>query len=283
MPGFRSETAALRQAEWSVTPPSGCDKGRASYLTGVESASQARAWRSGADCNGSVGSAGVILWLDSIWAAFEVDEILHELRDLVCAVTCDEDGYLFSFVETFQAFPQFVLPDRADITPGTHFLSSVRRLVDGVCRRRGLDIAGEGHEGPTALDRIEAADLLLVPRGRITERGIRQNIRVALVYLEGTGNDLPADDTARLQHRSAAKLAVAQLWQWVRHETGVLDAGQIVTAELFQRLLDDELSRSETRQGGAGAAAVLADTVLRESLTMEPFLEAAPGAVDVDV
>ena len=115
---------------------------------------------------------------------------------------------------------------------------------------------------------IEAADLLLVPRGRITERGMRLNIGTALAHLGGH-RDHPDEPTA-LRAASAARLAAAQLWQWVRHETGVLDVGRIVTPALFEALLDKELAAADDPEGLA-VAARLQDRGLGTLLAHELF------------
>ena len=267
-PEFRPDTSAIRQGAWSVVGSDGRQSGPEDYLAGIQSAGEAGAWADSRSPDG----APVVFWLDSVWGALEVEEILHTLRNMVCRVECDFDGYLYSVIETFQAFPEFILPDRVDIAPGSHMLSSLTRLVADVCRRRGVRTGDVRAADQGDLDRIEPADLLHVPRGRITERGIRQNIRFALGYLGGRGTRKLAD-AGGLKARSAAMLAAAQLWQWVAHDTGVLAEGRIVTGELFSVALDQELEEQGTMDRKALAAEVLRDTVLSKSFTMHAFSE----------
>ena len=197
-------------------------------------------------------SSEAVMRVDSVPAAFELEQRLFDQKDHVTTLHCDHDGYLLSFIETFQEFPEFVLPDRADMTPRTYFLHSLSQLVVSVGQRRGAAVTGDVDVSRHLdLDRIEAADLLLVPRGRITERGIRQNICTALQRTD-----------------TAAALARAQLWQWVRHETGVLDEGRIVTGELFTTLLDEELAEMGSDDTHARAAQDLAGMVLNEELSL---------------
>jgi malate synthase len=61
------------------------------------------------------------------------------------------------------------------------------------------------------------------------------------------------------------------LWQWVRHETGVLDIGRIVTPDLFRTLLDDEAA---TLGAPRSVSERLAGLVLGESYTMHAFGDA---------
>jgi malate synthase len=274
LPDFRAETAELRAAEWSVEAPAG-SRGQACYLAGVQAAGEAEAWLEGRDPD----AAPTVLWVDSIWGALEIEEILFCLKEAVCGVECDVDGYLLSIVEAFQDFPAFVLPDRADITPGTHLVSSFTRLVGSVGRRRGVPVEGASPEAGADGERIEAADLLLVPRGRITERGMGQNIRVALDYLVNGRDGTAEDDAAALRSASAARLAAAQLWQWVRHETGVLAEGRIVTSELFREMLAEEVGRRPNGEASErdSAAAALGDTVLSKSFTMHAFCDRLIG------
>jgi len=201
---------------------------------------------------GSDASNDAVMRVDSVPAAFELEQRLFDQKDHVTTLHCDHDGYLLSFIETFHEYPEFVLPDRADMTPRTHFLHSLSQLVVSVGQRRGAAVTGDVDvSSHLDLDRIEAADLLLVPRGRITERGIRQNIRTALQEAD-----------------TAAALARAQLWQWVRHETGVLDEGRIVTGELFTTLLDEELEEMGSDDARGKAAKELTRMVLSEELSL---------------
>ena len=272
LPDFSTETAKAHEAEWRVARQPADDASSSLILPDVQSVSEARAWVARLESSESAADGDVLLWVDSLWGTFEFENILYELRDFVTAAHCDADGFLYRFVEAFQLFPEFVLPDRDDMNEATHFLRSFRRLVGSTCARRGAAFSDPGWSGygPDEV-RIEAADLLLVPRGRITERGMRRNINTALGYLS-RHQDEAGGDEKELQIQSAARLAAAQLWLWVRHETGVLDVGRIVTPALFQSLLDAEL---EGREGLGAAAEALSATVLSESFTMHAFCETA--------
>jgi malate synthase len=196
---------------------------------------------------------------DTLHGTFEIEEIIHELGDLVCEIEADYDGYLFSYVQAFHARPRCVLPDRADITPQTHLLRAYSRLLARVCERRGALLIGAMADAGTAdgLDgdaAVEAGDLLHVPQGRITEDGIRTAIRTAIAWLrrcDDEAGQMAGSDP--LDAAAAAELARAQLWQWVQQPTGVLDHGEVVTADLFRRLLDEESAAVREREDAAGA------------------------------
>jgi len=91
--------------------------------------------------------------------------------------------------------------------------------------------------------RVGAADLLRIPDGVITEAGLRQNIRVALQYIEAWLRGSGCVPLYNLMEDAAtAEICRAQLWQWIRHEARMED-GATVTAERFDVLLGAELER----------------------------------------
>jgi malate synthase len=80
--------------------------------------------------------------IETILAAFEMDEILYELRDHIAGLNCGRWDYIFSFIKKFRNRPDFVLPDRAQVTMTTHFLRSYSRLLIDTCHRRGAHAMG---------------------------------------------------------------------------------------------------------------------------------------------
>jgi malate synthase len=80
--------------------------------------------------------------IETILAAFEMDEILYELRDHIAGLNCGRWDYIFSFIKKFRNRPDFVLPDRSLVTMTTHFLRSYSRLLIETCHRRGAHAMG---------------------------------------------------------------------------------------------------------------------------------------------
>ena len=126
---------------------------------------------------------------------------------------------------------------------------------------------------------IDALDLLQVPRGRITEAGLRDNINVAVRYLAawlGGQGCVPINDL--MEDAATAEIARAQLWQWIHHPTGILDEGQNVTTELFLGLLREEAGAIMEEIGEEAfdgvewrsAAALLEEITVADSF--EPYL-----------
>ncbi len=117
------------------------------YLPKLESHEEARIW---ADvfrhAEGALGLAkGTIkctVLIETILAAFEIDEILYELRDYIVGLNCGRWDYIFSYIKKFRNHPEFVLPDRGQVTMTTHFLHSYSLLVIKTCHRRGAHAIG---------------------------------------------------------------------------------------------------------------------------------------------
>ena len=313
------------------------------YLPKLEAASEARLWNDvfrWCEQRGVVapGRIKVTVLIETILAAFEIDEILYELRDYIVGQNCGRWDYIFSFIKKFRRYPEFVLPDRAEVTMTTHFLRSYSRLVIRTCHRRGAYAIGgmaaqipirddpeaneaalakvradkerevqDGHDGtwvahpglvplateifdrhmsgPNQLDvlredeHIEAADLLQVVKGKITEDGLRNNIGVAIRYLAAW---LSGNGCVPIRHlmedAATAEISRAQLWQWVHHATGVLDEGRNVTYELFKALMREEMDALREEVGDTEfervhyrRAAALIDEVTRNE-DFAPFL-----------
>jgi len=81
--------------------------------------------------------------IETIWAVFEMDEILHELRDYAAGLNAGRWDYLFSIVKTFRdAGDDYVLPDRNTITMAAPFMKAYSDLLVDTCHRRGAYAIG---------------------------------------------------------------------------------------------------------------------------------------------
>ncbi|MBA2409835.1 MAG: malate synthase A [Gammaproteobacteria bacterium] len=90
----------------------------------------------------SRGSIRVTVLIETILAAFEMDEILYELRDHVVGLNCGRWDYIFSFIKCFHKHPEYVLADRAQLTMAAHFMNSYSLLLIKTCHRRGAHAMG---------------------------------------------------------------------------------------------------------------------------------------------
>jgi malate synthase len=89
-----------------------------------------------------VGTIRATVLIETILAAFEMDEILYELRDHSAGLNCGRWDYIFSVIKKFSADPKFVMPDRAQVTMTTRFLRSYSRLLIETCHKRGAHAMG---------------------------------------------------------------------------------------------------------------------------------------------
>jgi len=80
--------------------------------------------------------------IETIPAAFEMDEILYELRDHSAGLNCGRWDYIFSCIKKFRNKPDFLLADRALITMTTHFMRSYSLLCIKTCHRRNIFAMG---------------------------------------------------------------------------------------------------------------------------------------------
>lgn len=310
------------------------------YLPKMESHLEARLWNdvfveAQQQLGIPVGTIRATVLIETILAAFEMDEILFELREHSAGLNCGRWDYIFSFIKKFRNRPDFLLPDRAQVTMTTHFLRSYSQLLIKTCHRRGAHAMGgmaaqipvkndeaanraamekvvadkqrevtDGHDGtwvahpglvPVAMAEFDqimtepnqigklredvnvtAADLLKVPEGVITEKGLRTNINVGLLYLEAWLRGLGCVPLYNLMEDAAtAEISRAQIWQWVRHQA-TLDDGRKITVELVDEILKEELQKIRASLGEEQYAAGkyrLASELFGRVATNEEFVE----------
>lgn len=117
------------------------------YLPKLESHHEARLWndvfiKAQHDLGIPQGTIRATVLIETIMAAFEMDEILYELRDHAAGLNCGRWDYIFSFIKRFQKRPEMILPDRAQVTMTTHFLRSYSLLAIKTCHRRAAMAIG---------------------------------------------------------------------------------------------------------------------------------------------
>ncbi len=117
------------------------------YLPKMESHLEARLWndvfRTAQMALGiPQGTIKATVLIETILAAFEMDEILYELRNHSAGLNCGRWDYIFSFIKKLRNRPGMLLPDRAQVTMTTHFLRSYSLLLIETCHRRGAHAMG---------------------------------------------------------------------------------------------------------------------------------------------
>ncbi len=289
------------------------------YLPKMESHLEARLWNSvfhfSQDALGIPhGTIRATVLIETLPAAFEMDEILFELKDHSAGLNCGRWDYIFSFIKKFSYRNDLNLPDRSTITMDRHFLKSYVQLLIETCHRRGIHAMGgmaaqipikrdaaandaamervrldklrevtAGHDGtwvahpglvpiakavfdehmpgPNQIARrnaaihIQASDLLAVPEGDITRKGLEMNIDIGLRYmaawLDGMGC-VPIYDL--MEDAATAEISRAQLWQWA-HNGGRMTDGITLDVPVVLSTLPVVLERIKAELGAERFAA----------------------------
>jgi malate synthase len=107
-----------------------------------------------------VGTIRATVLIETITAAFEMDEILYELRDHAAGLNAGRWDYIFSIIRNLGRRQEFVLPDRADVTMTVPFMRAYTELLVRTCHRRGAHAIGgmsafiPSPRDSSALDRV---------------------------------------------------------------------------------------------------------------------------------
>ena len=321
------------------------------YLPKMESHREARLWNSvfnfSQDALGIPrGTIRATVLIETLPAAFEMDEILFELKEHSAGLNCGRWDYIFSFIKKFSYREDLALPDRSTITMDRHFLKSYVDLLIDTCHRRGIHAMGgmaaqipikrdaaandaamervrqdklrevkAGHDGtwvahpglvpvakavfdeympaPNQIGRrnpgvhVQAADLLAVPEGDITRKGLEMNIDIGLRYLaawlDGLGC-VPIYDL--MEDAATAEISRAQLWQWAHHAGRMTDGVTLdvpVVLATLPVVLDrirQELGEQRFAASKFNAAAALFEQMIEAKQLPEFLTSAAYGSID---
>jgi malate synthase len=117
------------------------------YLPKLESRLEARLWNDAFvlaqdELGIEQGTVRATALIETILAAFEMDEILYELRDHASGLNAGRWDYIFSVIKKFRSRPEFTLPDRAQVTMTVPFMRAYTELLVATCHRRGAHAMG---------------------------------------------------------------------------------------------------------------------------------------------
>src|SRR5258706_414618 len=117
------------------------------YLPKLESHLEARLWNdvfnlAQDELGIPRGTIRATVLIETILAAFEMDEILYELREHSAGLNCGRWDYIFSFIKKFRNQASALVPDRAQVTIGRDFLKAYVDLLIHTCHRRGIHAMG---------------------------------------------------------------------------------------------------------------------------------------------
>ncbi|KGP89961.1 malate synthase [Pontibacillus chungwhensis BH030062] len=117
------------------------------YLPKLENHLEARLWNdvflfSQKALNIPAGTIKATVLLETILAAFEMDEILYELKEHSAGLNCGRWDYIFSYLKKFRNDPAVILPDRSEVTMTSPFMRAYSLLTIQTCHRRGAPAIG---------------------------------------------------------------------------------------------------------------------------------------------
>lgn len=303
------------------------------YIAKLESSEEAKLWDDVFSFSEEYigiphGTIRATVLIETLPAAFEMDEILYELRDHCAGLNAGRWDYIFSIIKNYRGRgARFVLPDRSEVTMTVPFMRAYTDLLVQTCHKRGAFAiggmsafipnrrdpevtaraiekvtadkkreAGDGFDGtwvahpdliptaqaefdavlgdrPNQVDRqrddvhVEARDLLDLHIGRpITAQGVRDNVSVAIRYLEAWLRGLGAVAIDNLMEDAAtAEISRSQVWQWI-HQDRTTQDGTAITAEYIEGLITQVLAQATRSHGDRydDAAEIFREVALRE-------------------
>lgn len=284
------------------------------YLPKIEGHLEARLWNdvfvfAQEKLGLPMGTIKATVLIETIFAAFEMDEILYELREHSAGLNCGRWDYIFSYLKRLRNRPEMILPDRSQVTMTVPFMRAYTQLCIKTCHRRNAPSLGgmaaqipikndeaaneaafknvhedkrreaiDGHDGtwvahpglvrvameefnqymptPNQIDKkredvqVTAENLVEVPSGTITEKGLRSNINVGIQYIASwlCGNGA-APINNLMEDAATAEISRSQVWQWIRHPKGILSDGRNIDVPLFKLFLKEELKQIKETLG----------------------------------
>ena len=286
------------------------------YIAKLESSEEAKLWNDvftfteeylGIDH----GTIRATVLIETLPAAFEMEEILYVMRDHIAGLNAGRWDYIFSIIKNYRGRgARFVLPDRSEVTMTVPFMRAYTELLVKTCHKRGAHAIGgmsafipnrrdpevtalaeqkvradknreanDGFDGtwvahpdlisiaqaefdavlgerPNQVDRqrtdveVTAAQLLDVHIGRdITEAGVRDNVSVAIRYIEAwlRGHGAVAIDNL-MEDAATAEISRSQIWQWVHQDQSTVE-GTRITRDWVRELVRDTLASFERHNG----------------------------------
>jgi malate synthase len=261
------------------------------------------------------------LMVETLPAAFQMEELLHEQRDRATAMVLGRSNHLFSFIKTLRSDPGAVLPDPAVLDQEPPFLRAWARLLVRTCHRRGCPAIGgpgqsalDGFDGvqvdhPDRVeglrrefdrlmpglnqmhripDPVDAEQMLEAPPGPRSAAGLGQSLRVAVRCLESwlRGQGRVTVD-GRIECSATAEMARMQAWQWLNHGVELDGLGRLDRC-LFHAHVQDTLDRIQAEVGNEvfASGCFLAAADLLETQIVQPappsFLTPSAGDLLAD-
>lgn len=250
------------------------------------------------------GTVRATVLIETLPAAYQMEEIIFQLRAHSAGLNCGRWDYIFSTIKRLRADPSKVLPDRGQVTMTSPFMKAYCERLINICHRRGVHAMGgmaaqipiknDAAANEIAMNKVYSDKLReatmhydgtwvahpalapiangvfdkhmptpnqihIVPPesvteqdlsnthiadGQITTNGIRENLYIALNYIElwirGVGC-VPINNL--MEDAATAEVSRLQLHSWVRHGVTLSDTGVALTADYIEKILDEETQK----------------------------------------
>jgi malate synthase len=240
--------------------------------------------------------------VETITASFQLDEIMYELRNHMSGLNCGRWDYIFSYIKKFRNHPNFMVPNRDQITMKTPFMEAYSLRVIQRCHKRNVHAMGgmaaqipikndeeannlafakvkadkeqevkNGHDGTwvahpglvaVAMNvfnenmmtknqihvkrgdvNVGVTDLVEMPKGTITEDGIRKNINIGILYIESwlCGNGAAAIYNL-MEDAATAEISRTQIWLWLQKEVKIHN-GETFNTKTYEKFKHQEIEK----------------------------------------
>ena len=301
------------------------------YIAKLESSEEAKLWNDVFTFTEEYlgiehGTIRATVLIETLPAAFEMEEILYVMRDHIAGLNAGRWDYIFSIIKNYRGRgARFVLPDRSEVTMTVPFMRAYTELLVKTCHKRGAHAIGgmsafipnrrdpevtaraeekvradkqreatDGFDGtwvahpdlisiaqaefdavlgdrPNQVDRqrddveVTAAQLLDVHIGReITDAGVRDNVSVAIRYIEAwlRGHGAVAIDNL-MEDAATAEISRSQIWQWIHQDQSTAE-GTRITRDWVRELVQAAVAGFDRFEGDrfSDAAELFEDVAL---------------------
>lgn len=280
------------------------------------------------------GTIRATVLIETLPAAYQMEEIIYQLRHHSAGLNCGRWDYIFSTIKRLRNDPTKVLPDRGQVTMTVPFMSSYCQRLIHICHSRQVHAMGgmaaqipiknDVEANTTAMNKVGkdklreatmhhdgtwvahpalapiANDIFdkymptpnqihIIPRntiqehdltnttilnGRITVNGIRENIYIALSYIESWLRGFGCVPINNLMEDAAtAEVSRAQLYSWVTHKVKLSDISKTISPDLVEEILNEETNKLTDKFGTENYKFELAARYLKPEIRGEKLSE----------
>lgn len=280
------------------------------------------------------GTIRATVLIETLPAAYQMEEIIYQLRDHSAGLNCGRWDYIFNTIKRLRNDASKVLPDRGLVTMKVPFMQAYCERLINVCHRRQVHAMGgmaaqipiENNDAANSAamakvkadklreatmhydgtwvahpalapiangvfnehmptpnqihivpeENVKASDLsnTAIEGAQVTSNGIRENLYIALLYMEAwiRGNGcVPINNL--MEDAATAEVSRLQLYSWVKHAVVLADTNEKVTPELALRFLDEEAAKLVAKFAGAENKVDVAAQYLRPEIRGDSLAE----------